>query len=40
MTLKEISEEIEIKESTIKSSLYRMIKNIKKIYSGGEKIEK
>ena len=39
MTLKEISEEIEIKESTIKSSLYRMIKNIKKMYLGGEKNE-
>ncbi len=35
-TFKEISEELNIKEATIKSKLYRMLKNIK-LYIGGEK---
>ncbi len=40
MTFKEISEELEINESTIKSSLYRMIRKIKKSYLGGGKNDK
>lgn len=40
MTFKEISEKLEINESTIKSIFYRMLKNIKKLYLGGENIEK
>ena len=40
MTLKEISEELKINESTIKSYLYRMLKKLKKIFLGGEKIGK
>lgn len=40
MTLKEISEELKINESTIKSNLYRMLKNVKKTFLGGERIEK
>ena len=37
---KEISKELEINESTIRNGLYRMLKNIRKAYLGGEKIEK
>lgn len=37
MSFKEISEELELKESTIKSSLYRMLKKIKISYLGGVK---
>ena len=40
MTFKQISEELEIKESTIKSSLYRMLKDIKETFLGGDKVEK
>lgn len=40
MTFKEISEKLDIKESTIKSILYRMLKNVKKFYLGGVKNEK
>jgi len=36
MKFKEISEELELNESTVKSSLYRMIKKIKKSNLGGE----
>lgn len=40
MTIKQISEDLEIPESTIKSNIYRMLKNIKNNCSGGEKVEK
>ena len=40
MTFKEISKELEVNESSIKSSLYRMLEKVKKIYFGGEKIGK
>lgn len=40
MTFKQISEELEIKESTVKSNLYRALKEINKNLLGGEKIEK
>lgn len=40
MKLKEISEELEIKESTVKSNLYRMLKDLKKTFLGGGLIEK
>lgn len=40
MTFKQISKELEIKESTIKSDLYRMLKKVNKTFSGGKKIEK
>ena len=39
MTLKEIAEQLEQNESTVKSNLYRMIKKLKKNF-GGEVIEK
>ena len=39
MTLKEIAEQLEQNESTVKSNLYRMIKKLKKNF-GGEIIEK
>lgn len=39
MTLKEIAQELEKSESTIKSSLYRMLKRLKNNF-GGEKFEK
>ncbi len=37
MSFREISEELKINESTIKSSLYRMLRNIKNSYLGGVK---
>lgn len=37
MSFKEIAEELNIKESTIKSSLYRMLKKTKMLYLGGVK---
>lgn len=40
MTFKQISEELELNESTIKNSLYRMLKNIKKLMLGGGNNEK
>ncbi len=40
MPFKEIAKELDMKESTIKSSLYRMLKNIKNIYYGGVENEK
>ena len=40
MKLKEISQELEIKESTVKSNLYRMLKDLKKTFLGGGLIEK
>ncbi len=40
MTFKEISQELEMNESAIKSSLYRMLKKIRKECFGGEKIGK
>ncbi len=40
MTFKQISEELELNESTIKNSLYRMLKNIKKFMLGGGNNEK
>ena len=40
MTFVEISKELDIKESTIKSTWYRMLKNMKKFYMGGERIGK
>lgn len=40
MTFKDISKELNINESTIKSSLYRMIIKIKNNIIGGEIIEK
>ncbi len=36
MKFKEISEELEMNESTVKSSLYRMLRKIKKSNLGGE----
>lgn len=39
LTFKEISEELKMKESTVKSNLYRMLKKIQKTF-GGEKIER
>ena len=40
MTISEISKELEINESTIKSSLYRMLKKVKETFLGGDRIEK
>lgn len=40
MTLNQISKELNINESTIKSNLYRMLKRVKEIFSGGDLIEK
>ena len=40
MTFKEISQQLRINESTIKSNLYRMLKNVKNSFLGGEKVEK
>ena len=37
MSFREISEELKINESTIKSSLYRMLKKIKILYLGGDR---
>ena len=39
MTFEQISEEMEINESTVKTNLYRMLKKIRKNFSGGEKDE-
>ena len=39
MTFKEIANELGIKESTIKSILYRMLKKLKQIF-GGENFER
>ena len=39
MTLKEIAEQLEQNESTVKSNLYRTMKKLKKNF-GGETIEK
>ena len=39
MSFKEISKELSIKESTVKSNLYRMLKNIEISYLGGERHE-
>ena len=36
MSFKEIAEELEIKESTAKTKLYRMLKDIKKNFGGGQ----
>lgn len=40
MTFKQISEELGINESTVRSNLYRMLKKVRKTFLGGEKIEK
>lgn len=40
MTFSEISEELKINESTIKSSLYRTLKKVKETFLGGETIGK
>lgn len=40
MTFKEISQKLDINESSIKSSLYRMLLKVKKNYYGGEINEK
>lgn len=39
MTLKQIAEELGTKESTVKSNLYRMLKNVKKTFLGGGSFE-
>ena len=39
MTFKEIANELKIKESTVKSNLYRMLKKLKEAF-GGERVEK
>ena len=38
MTFKEIAEMLEMNESTVKSNLYRLLKNIKEIFLGGVNI--
>ena len=40
MTLNQISKELNINESTVKSNLYRMIKRVKEVFLGGDLIEK
>lgn len=39
MTFKEIANELQVKESTVKSNLYRMLKKLKETF-GGERFEK
>lgn len=39
MTFKQIAVELEMKESTVKSNLYRMLKKLREEF-GGEKFEK
>ena len=39
MTFKEISTELNINESTLKSSFYRTLKDLKKHFNGGVFIE-
>lgn len=39
MTFKQIAVELEMKESTVKSNLYRMLKKLKEKF-GGERFEK
>ena len=38
MTFKEIAEMLEMNESTVKSNLYRLLKNIKESFLGGVNI--
>ena len=38
MTFKEIAELLEMNESTVKSNLYRLLKNIKESFLGGVNI--
>lgn len=40
MTLNQISKELNINESTVKSNLYRMLKRVKEVFLGGDLIEK
>lgn len=40
MTFYEISEKLNINESTVKSNLYRMLKRVKEVFLGGDLIEK
>ena len=38
MTFKDISKELNLKESTVKTNLYRMVKKVKEAF-GGERFE-
>lgn len=38
MTFKDISKELNLKESTVKTNLYRMVKKVKEAF-GGERLE-
>lgn len=40
MTFNQISKELNINESTIKSNLYRTLKRVKEVFLGGDLIEK